>query len=84
MNPPEVADLPRIQPDCDEGDEISRMRRALRGLPGHQRSILSLFYIEALSVNEIANALEIPPGTVKSRLHHARNTLRETLERIPT
>ncbi len=80
----ELADLPRDQPNGDGGEEISRMRQALKSLPGHQRSILSLFYIEELSVNEIAFALEIPPGTVKSRLHNARNRLREILERTTT
>jgi RNA polymerase sigma-70 factor (ECF subfamily) len=38
-----------------------------------------LFHIEDLSVAEIAVALDVPAGTVKTRLMHARRTLRETL-----
>jgi DNA-directed RNA polymerase specialized sigma24 family protein len=40
-----------------------------------------MHYVDGLSTNEIGAALEVPTGTVKSRLHNARNTLREALER---
>lgn len=49
---------------------------ALRGLPPIHRAAVHLFYGEDLSVGEIASVLGIPPGTVKSRLHHAREALR--------
>ncbi|MHC4217223.1 MAG: RNA polymerase sigma factor [Planctomycetota bacterium] len=65
-------------------DDIAAVRQAIRELPADHRLVLSLHYLEGLSVREIACALDIPAGTVKSRLHHARNILRETLERIPT
>jgi len=64
-----------------ECDELPELRRAIRNLPAHLRSVLSMHYHDGLSVKEIAFALDIPPGTVKSRLHNARNTLKETLER---
>lgn len=46
-----------------------------------QREVLVLFFLEDLSLREIAEVLEIPVGTVKSRLHKARNELRALLER---
>jgi RNA polymerase sigma-70 factor (ECF subfamily) len=52
---------------------------ATRGLPPLQRAVVHLFYREDLSVEEIASVLGIPPGTVKSRLHHAREGLRRQL-----
>ena len=44
---------------------------------------LELFYWEDLSVGELAEALGIPPGTVKSRLHRGRQLLREAMETLP-
>lgn len=52
---------------------------AIRGLPPEQRAVLHLFYGEELSVDEIASALAIPAGTVKSRLHYAREALKSHL-----
>ncbi len=57
------------------------MRDALTKLPGEQRAILSLHYLDGMGVAEIARTLEVPAGTVKSRLYHARNRLKQTLER---
>lgn len=72
-------------PEADtDGDDIVALRRAIRALSVDHRLVLTLHYLDGLSVNEIARALDIAAGTVKSRLHHARNTLRETLERTPT
>jgi RNA polymerase sigma-70 factor (ECF subfamily) len=45
-------------------------------LPPEQRAVLHLFYGEEMSVEEIASALAIPAGTVKSRLHYAREALK--------
>jgi len=54
---------------------------AIRGLPLTHRAVVHLFYREEMSVEEIASILEIPVGTVKSRLHSARATLREQMNR---
>jgi RNA polymerase sigma-70 factor (ECF subfamily) len=45
-------------------------------LPETHREVLLLRFVDGLSLNEIAGALEIPLGTVKSRLHNALDTLR--------
>lgn len=50
----------------------------LRSLPDAQREVLVLRFVDGLSVEEIAQALEIPPGTVKTRTHHAIKKLRES------
>lgn len=53
---------------------------ALATLPAPHRATLALFYLEEMSVAEVAVALDIPPGTVKTRLMHARQKLRAYLE----
>jgi len=53
---------------------------AIRGLPPIHRAAVHLFYGEELSVEEIASVLGIPAGTVKSRLHHAREALKRQLD----
>ncbi len=54
---------------------------ALEELSGDHRAVLMLHYIDSLTVAEIAGLLDTPVGTVKSRLHHARNLLKQILER---
>lgn len=60
-------------------DERLDMRSALSRLPRDQAVVMAMFYGADLPVEEIAGALSIPAGTVKSRLHHARETLRTIL-----
>lgn len=60
-------------------EERLDMRSALSRLPSDQAVVMAMFYGVDLSVEEIAVALAIPAGTVKSRLHHARETLKTTL-----
>jgi RNA polymerase sigma-70 factor (ECF subfamily) len=62
--------------------DLARVRAAMATLPPAQRAALSLFHLEALSVAEIAIALDVPPGTVKTRLMHARRKLRAVLEGV--
>ena len=51
----------------------------LRGLTEDHRSVLLLREVEGMSYDEIAEALEIPKGTVMSRLYHARRNLQHLL-----
>lgn len=58
------------------GDEITR---ALNELPVDFKTIILLCDIEEFSYEEIAKIIDIPIGTVRSRLHRARNILKEKL-----
>ena len=58
------------------------MRQAVERLPERQRVIVLLYYMEELSVAQIAEVVKIPEGTVKSRLYQARKTLQRELEDI--
>ena len=64
----------------DREIDAARIHAAMDALPVAQRAALSLFHLEDLSVAEISIALDVPPGTVKTRLMHARRKLRAHLE----
>lgn len=66
------------QPDVPLEQKL--LQSAIANLPPDQRSAIALYYLEELSVAEVAVALEIPAGTVKTRLMHARAKLRSALE----
>jgi len=57
---------------------------ALQRIPVELQLALELYYWEELSIDELATVLDVPPGTVKSRLHRARELLRETMETTPS
>jgi RNA polymerase sigma factor (sigma-70 family) len=59
------------------GDEVSG---ALNALPDDFRTVILLCDMEGFSYEEIAKILDIPIGTVRSRLHRARNMLKEKLK----
>ena len=62
-------------------NQIELLREALTKLPAGQHAILKMFYLEDRSVSEISSCLEIPEGTVKSRLSKAREQLRKLIDR---
>jgi len=61
-------------------DEQNVLFRALRTLPEAHRTVLHLFYFEDLSINRIAELLELEPGAVKMRLSRARAQMRDRLQ----
>jgi len=63
-----------------EGDEI--LLRALERIPLDFQAVVELFYWEGMSVIEIAAALELPEGTVRSRLTRARRHLMRQLDEL--
>jgi RNA polymerase sigma-70 factor (ECF subfamily) len=71
---PSPDELPAESVAEPRGDELDR---ALSALSPERREVLVLRFVDDLSLGEIAEALEIPLGTVKSRLHLAIKTLRE-------
>lgn len=62
--------------------EAHLVRKALATLPPDQSATIALFYLEDMSVADVAKALDIPAGTVKTRLMHARQKLKETLKGV--
>jgi len=77
-------DLPTTPRDPESaafGGEVQiRVQDALLQLPPDLRAATVLYDIEGLSYREIAAVLEIPEGTVKSRIHRARSALRDRLK----
>ncbi|MGC9397987.1 MAG: RNA polymerase sigma factor [Anaerolineae bacterium] len=77
------AGLPAAFPAPDrrteEKEVVHMVREVVAELPPLHRNVIVLFYLEHLSVEEISQILEIPQGTVKSRLYYARKRLREAL-----
>jgi RNA polymerase sigma-70 factor (ECF subfamily) len=61
-------------------DESEALLAAMAKLPDPTRAVFLMHYVEDLSVLDISRALAIPEGTVKSRLHSARNSLRTELK----
>ncbi len=72
-------------PDPQNNDariDAQRLRMAVRALPPDQRAAVALFHFEELSIAEVAVALDVPTGTVKTRLMHARRKLRAAMEGV--
>ena len=61
-------------------EEILSLREAVAALPEHQREVITLFYLQDLTVRQIAEILDKNENTVKVTLSRARNKLREFLE----
>jgi RNA polymerase sigma factor (sigma-70 family) len=84
---PKVTDIDEIElsaaddpPDGVEAD-LATVERELARLPLVEREVLTLFYLRELSLDEVADVLGVPVGTVKSRLFRARRLLRHEIER---
>jgi RNA polymerase sigma-70 factor (ECF subfamily) len=71
-----VRERPR-EPDRPAGD--AEFWEAVRSLPRRQAQVVALHYLEDLSVAEVADVLEMAPGTVKKHLHDGRRSLARRL-----
>ena len=78
----EIAD-PGLGPEelTSRGEEETRTRTLIDSLPPHYRIVVMLRHQQDLSYEEIAEALHLPLGTVKARIHRARALLRDRLDR---
>ncbi|MFM7230687.1 MAG: RNA polymerase sigma factor [bacterium] len=65
-------------------EEESRAGALIAGLPDHYRIVVLMRHQQDLSYEEIAEALHMPLGTVKARIHRARALLKERLEGNPS
>jgi len=79
---PSLADgRPGLDEQASEKQRAGLLQEALGRVPGHYRAPLVLAHIEGLPLEEFARGLDLPEGTVKSRLFRARAILKEIIRR---
>jgi RNA polymerase sigma-70 factor (ECF subfamily) len=76
-------ELPVAFPHVGEGIDAALALQALKQVPDVYRAPLTLFYLEQHSYLEIAEILDVPPGTVMSRISRGRALLRQLMEDKP-
>ncbi|MCX7682866.1 MAG: RNA polymerase sigma factor [Anaerolineae bacterium] len=64
---------------AEEGEWKQIVQQVLDSLPVDHRTVIVLHYLEGLSLKEIAYITDVPEGTVKSRLHYARERVKKAL-----
>lgn len=70
----------RIVPAAPGGEpDVERFWQLVRALPDRQRAAVALRYVDDLTVEQIAEVLDVSPGTVKTTLFRAHRTLEATL-----
>ncbi|HEX6910358.1 MAG TPA: sigma-70 family RNA polymerase sigma factor [Longimicrobium sp.] len=67
---------------AERGDAHARLLAAMRTLPEDRREVLLLHDLEGWTHREIAERMGLPPGTVRSHLHHARRRVRSLLPEL--
>jgi RNA polymerase sigma-70 factor (ECF subfamily) len=79
-----LLDSPEPNPPqrAESAEQYAQVRQAVDDLPEQTKQVVLLVYFQGLKYREAAEALSIPVGTVKSRLHAAIHKLSETLTRI--
>jgi len=80
-NDSQIENIAAIDP-MKTSDAVDVLRVAIRRLSKEKQHILHLFYTEKFNVRSISEILDIPVGTVKSRLFNARQELKLTLKNI--
>ena len=73
---------PGLLPDevTSHAEEESRAAELIDSLPEHYRIVVMLRHQQDLSYEEIAEALQLPLGTVKARIHRARALLKDRIQ----
>lgn len=75
-----AADAESREFDAPASDHSQRLPAALEALSAKNRLVVTLHYFSGLAIDRIAGLLDLPAGTVKSRLFYARQTLRKEIE----
>lgn len=70
---------PTPHEETEKTEREERVERAVNRLPEYQRAMIVMYHVDLLTYEEIAEALDLPIGTVKSRLNRARLSLRDLL-----
>ena len=77
---PDVADAYDAETPIEREATLDALRQGMTRLKATERQVLQLFYLEQLTIAEIAGIMAVPPGTVKSRLFRARSQLKTEVE----
>ncbi|GEN33296.1 MULTISPECIES: RNA polymerase sigma factor [Aneurinibacillus] len=72
-------DFQNVEQEVERADVAEEVREAIKRLPEHQRTVVTLRYLQDLSYGEIAEVMNMPLNTVKSYLYRARQQLQELL-----
>ncbi len=67
---------------AEDHERTAALQAAITSLPEFQRTMVVMYHVNGMAYEEIAEALDLPIGTVKSRLNRARQALRRKLEPI--
>jgi RNA polymerase sigma-70 factor (ECF subfamily) len=76
---PDPPDGGHVDGEVDAVLDRAQVAEGLAELPAREREVLMLFYLQDMTLEDCAQILEIPTGTVKSRLFRARRLLRDRL-----
>ena len=71
----------QINPKQGSDEKIESLLTTVKQLPPERRALLELRYHEGFDIAQIAKILDVPEGTVKSRLHRLLEQLRQIVER---
>jgi RNA polymerase sigma factor (sigma-70 family) len=72
----DINDIPADTSTDEVEEDLLALESSLARLPILEREVLTLFYLDELSLSEVAETLAVPVGTIKSRLFRARQMLR--------
>ncbi|GAB3068799.1 RNA polymerase sigma factor [Salinicoccus sesuvii] len=71
-----------VEAAVEAGEDKAMIERAMRSLSSEQQRIITLFYFKACSHSQIAKSLDMPLGTVKSRIRLALQHLKKNIETV--
>jgi RNA polymerase sigma-70 factor (ECF subfamily) len=74
-----LEDIAAPEVDADLESDLAAMEAGMALLPPRERETLALFYMRGFTIDEMAQLLAVPAGTVKSRLYRARELMRREL-----
>ena len=69
-----------LEEEVENRMRCKELRRQVLMLPDKYRVVMLMYFMEDMSIHEIATSLSIPEGTVKSRMNHARKKLKEEMQ----
>ncbi|MRH43828.1 RNA polymerase sigma factor SigW [Aquibacillus halophilus] len=76
------ADQPLPEDEVESIELQNYIQEEIMKLPAKYRSVIALRFVDELSLNEISEVLDIPVGTVKTRIHRGREALRKRLRHV--